>query len=97
MRIALTAVDMHSPSGALPLRVQHAVLEINEKGEWRVLLGGLKVDTLTLLQDLFASGEVARISLTTDEGDGATGMVRVARLSVGNASGAVLQGASPLS
>lgn len=96
MRTELTTVELQDPNGTLPLKAQQALLEVRETGEWRVLLAGLKVDTLTLLQDLLASASVARIGLTTAEGDRTAGMVRVAKLSVGNASSAVLLGLSPL-
>lgn len=96
MRIELTAVEILGPNGILPLKAQHALLEVTEQGEWRVLLAGLKVDSLTVLQDLFPSAGVAKIGLTSTEGDRTAGLVKVAKLSVGNVNGAVLQGLSPL-
>lgn len=96
MRIPLVTVELLDPNGTLQLKAQSAVLEATEKGDWRVLLAGLKVETLTLLQDLFSSANVARVALVTEEGDRTAGMVRVAKLAVGNASGAVLQGLSDL-
>lgn len=96
MRIELTAVELQDPNGTLPLKSQCAILEVKETGEWRIHLQGLKADSLTLLQDLFTSGGVARIALTTDEGDRTAGTVRVSKIAVGNVAGAVLQGLSSL-
>jgi hypothetical protein len=94
MRIELTAVELQDPNGTLPLKSQCAILEVKETGEWRIHLQGLKADSLTLLQDLFTSGGVARIALTTDEGDKTSVVGKVSRLSFGNRNTAMLQGIS---
>ncbi|MFZ5815841.1 MAG: hypothetical protein ACOY93_11130 [Bacillota bacterium] len=96
MRIELAEVNLNQASACLPIRSRYALLEITEAGEWRVLLYGLKPDSLVILQDLFSAAEVGHLSLTTVEGDRTAGLVKVSRLSVGNESHAALQGLSNL-
>ncbi|MFZ5827442.1 MAG: hypothetical protein ACOY94_24335 [Bacillota bacterium] len=96
MRVELATVELQDPGRNLPLKAQYSALEVTEGGEWRVLLDGLKIDTLTILQDMFTSASVAQVSVTTIEGDRTSGLAKVTSLKVGGNSAAVLQGLAPL-
>ncbi len=96
MRHYLETVTIQTDGGFAVLKAQLSALEVTEAGEWRILLQGLKAESLVVLEELLGVPQAVQVLAQTEDGGPLRGTVRVARLSLGNLTMAVLDGVSPL-